>query len=94
MYLLFFEAKVRHLPGARLSSSSSGHVDVHGAMRRRVLLALVLATTTSSLAVAAEHHVLRSSPETTRFGGWSASYEVRPIHWFPYDRAGVVNADP
>ena len=20
--------------------------------------------------------------------------EVRPIHWFPYDRAGVVNADP
>ncbi|EEH51553.1 molybdopterin synthase [Micromonas pusilla CCMP1545] len=21
-------------------------------------------------------------------------YEVRPIHWFPYDRVGVVNADP
>jgi hypothetical protein len=20
--------------------------------------------------------------------------EVRPIHWSPYDRAGVVNADP
>ena len=23
-----------------------------------------------------------------------APYQVRSIHWFPYDRVGVVNADP
>jgi 3-oxoacyl-[acyl-carrier-protein] synthase II len=22
------------------------------------------------------------------------AYQVRSIHWFPYDRVGVVNADP
>jgi hypothetical protein len=24
----------------------------------------------------------------------AAETEVRSIHWFPYDRVGVVNADP
>jgi hypothetical protein len=25
---------------------------------------------------------------------FAAAFAVRSIHWFPYDRVGVVNADP
>ena len=27
-------------------------------------------------------------------GGYGGALEARPIHWFSYDRVGVVNVDP
>ena len=33
-------------------------------------------------------------PGGLRGAGGKREREVRPIHWSPYDRVGVVNADP
>ena len=46
----------------------------------------------SRLAVGLYHAALRALPAATRT--WFGDLKVRSVHWFPYDRVGVVNADP
>ena len=49
-----------------------------------------------------EQRVATDAAETARakrdsaleVGAGLGGYQVRSIHWFPYDRVGVVNADP
>jgi hypothetical protein len=69
----------------------SSYFKIPGPTNARLLLSSSLPPVSTRARVAPR---VARRPAPRPLLGLGPSVEVRSIHWFPYDRVGVVNADP